>query len=242
MMRRLYSFLLVLAIMFGLVMPCYAEEKISDENKEIVVGDVYAKYMNNTDKMTVSVKNGHAVVETDNKYIILFTDIPDYVVTLRVMFIPSSETTAWNWFSECIGHEYVIQSILDIWFEDAGGNRVNVSGVNVEIVNVSDNVIVFSVSVSGKVKELNCSHENEDIVFKTDESYYYVLTQKDNFISESEYEQESNLISNETKSPATGDENNIIWWSIIMILSFCIGILIWKKAITKMSDTRRIER
>ena len=175
-MRRILCFLLMVALMFSITLPCYAAE-ISKED-DTVTGDVYARYVSSVEWDDVPVEDGNAEATTDNGYTVSVTGIPDNAVVLRVVPIPSAETAAWSWFADCIGGGAKILSILDIYFEDADGNRINAEGVNISILSVDGETIVFSVTTSGNVVEVDSTITNGSIAFTANGSHYYVLAKK----------------------------------------------------------------
>lgn len=178
MMKILSSYIMVLALIFSMALPCYAAESSADEKGDKVSGDVYAKYVNDVELDVIPVVNGKAEATTDNGYTVSVTGIPDNAVVLRVVPIPSVETAAWSWFADCIGGGAAILSIFDIYFEDAGGNRINADGVKISISGVDDETIVFSVTTSGNAVEVVSAITNGSIAFTANGSHYYVLAKK----------------------------------------------------------------
>lgn len=175
-MRRILSFLLAIALMFSITLPCYAVE--ISEKDDTVTGDVYARYVNAMEWDDVPVVDGNAETTTDNGYTVTITGIPDNAVVLRVVPIPSAETTAWSWFADCVGGGSTILSIFDIYFEDTDGNRINADGVNISISSVDGDTIVFAVSTSGNAVEVDSAITNDSIAFTANGSHYYVLAKK----------------------------------------------------------------
>lgn len=175
-MRRILCFLLMVALMLSITLPCYAAE-ISEED-DTVTGDVYARYVSSVEWDDVPVEDGNAEATTDNGYTVSVTGIPDNAVVLRVVPIPSAETAAWSWFADCIGDDATILSIFDIYFEDADGNRINADGVNISISSVDGETIVFFVTTSGNAVEVDSAITNGSIAFTANGSHYYVLTKK----------------------------------------------------------------
>ena len=175
-MRRILSFLLAIALMFSIALPCYAAE-ISEED-DTVTGDVYARYVSAVEWDDIPVVDGNAEATTANGYTVSVSGIPDNAVVLRVVPIPSAETAAWNWFADCIGSGATILSIFDIYFEDADGKRINADGVNISISSVDGETIVFSVSTSGNAVEVDSAITNGCIAFTAIGSHYYVLAKK----------------------------------------------------------------
>lgn len=175
-MRRILSFLLAIALLFSITLPCYAAE-ISEED-DAITGDVYARYVSVVEWDDVPVVDGNAEATTDNGYTVFVTGIPDNAVVLRVVPIPSAETAAWSWFADCIGGGAAILNIFDIYFEDADGNRINADGVNISISSVDGETIVFSVSTSGNAVEVDSTITNGSIAFTANGSHYYVLAKK----------------------------------------------------------------
>lgn len=175
-MRRILSFLLAIALLFSITLPCYSAE-ISEED-DTVTGDVYARYVSAVEWDDVPVVDGNAEVTTANGYTVSVSGIPDNAVVLRVVSIPSAETAAWSWFADCIGGGATILSIFDIYFEDADGNRINADGVNISISSVDGETMVFSVSTSGNAVEVASAITNGSIAFTANGSHYYVLAKK----------------------------------------------------------------
>lgn len=175
-MRRILGFLLAIALMFSIALPCYAAE-ISEED-DTVTGDVYARYVSAVEWDDIPVVDGNAEATTANGYTVSVSGIPDNAVVLRVVPIPSAETAAWNWFADCIGSGATSLSIFDIYFEDADGKRINADGVNISISSVDGETIVFAVSTSGNAVELDSAISNGSIAFTANGSHYYVLAKK----------------------------------------------------------------
>lgn len=175
-MRRILSFLMAIALLFSITVPCYAVEISEDD--DTVTGDVYARYVSAVEWDDVPVVDGNAEATTDNGYTVSVSGIPDNAVVLRVVPIPSAETAAWNWFADCIGSGATILSIFDIYFEDADGKRINADGVNISISSVDGETIVFSVSTSGNADEVDSVITNGSIAFTANGSHYYVLAKK----------------------------------------------------------------
>lgn len=175
-MRRILSFLLSIALLFSITLPCYAAE-LSGED-DTVTGNVYARYVSAVEWNDVPVADGNATATTDNGYTVSVTGIPDNAAVLRVVPIPSAETEAWSWFADCIGSGATILSIFDVYFEDADGNRINADGVTISITSVDGETIVFSVSTNGNAVELDSAISNDSIAFTANGSHYYVLAKK----------------------------------------------------------------
>lgn len=175
-MRRILSFLLAIALLFSITVPCYAAEISEDD--DTVTGDVYARYVSAVEWDDVPVVDGNAEAATANGYTVSVSGIPDNAVVLRVVPIPSAETAAWIWFADCIGGGATILSIFDIYFEDSDGNRINADGVKISISSVDGETIVFSVSTKGNAVELDSTITNDGIAFAANGSHYYVLAKK----------------------------------------------------------------
>lgn len=175
-MRRILGFLLAIALMFSIALPCYAAE-ISEED-DTVTGDVYARYVSAVEWDDIPVVDGNAEATTANGYTVSVSGIPDDAVVLRVVPIPSAEAVAWNWFAHCVDSDATILNIFDIYFEDADGKRINADGVNISISSVDGETIVFSVSTSGNADEVDSVITNGSIAFTANGSHYYVLAKK----------------------------------------------------------------
>lgn len=175
-MRRIVSFLLAIALLFSITLPCYAAE-ISEEDNA-VTGDIYARYVSAVEWDDVPVVDGNAEATTANGYTVSVSGIPGNAVVLRVVPIPSAETAAWSWFADCIGGDATILSIFDVYFEDADGNRINADGMNISISSVDGETIVFSVTTSGNAVEVDSTITNSSIAFISNDSHYYVLAKK----------------------------------------------------------------
>ena len=175
-MRRILSFLLALALLFSITVPCYAVEISEDD--DTVTGDVYARYVSAVEWDDVPVVDGNAEATTSNGYTVSVSGIPDDAVVLRVVPIPSAEAVAWSWFAHCVDSDATILNIFDIYFADADGKRINADGVSISISSVDEETIVFSVATSGNAVELNCTTSNGSIAFTANGSHYYVLAKK----------------------------------------------------------------
>lgn len=175
-MRRILRFLLAIALLFSITLPCYAAE-ISEED-DTVTGDVYARYVSAVEWDDDPVVDGNAEATTVNGYTVSVSGIPDNAVVLRVVPIPSAETAAWNWFADCIGGDATILSIFDVYYEDADGSRINADGVNISISSVDNEITIFSVATSGNAVEVDSVITNGSIAFTANGSHYYVLAKK----------------------------------------------------------------
>lgn len=175
MMKRILNFILALTLICCMVLPCSAVEPGSEAS-----GDVYARYANDVKPDAIPVVDGSAEATTEGGYTVSVTGIPGSAVVLRIVPIPSAETTAWAWFTNCIGGDWTILSIFDIYYEDAAGDRSNASGVNISISNAGDATAIFSVATSGASAQLDCVTKNGSIAFSADGSHYYALTKNAN--------------------------------------------------------------
>ena len=133
MMKRLFAVLFTAFVTAGCCLPCYASEDPACEKAEYVTGDVFARYVREIPWEEAPAEDGIAVILTDDGYEITVEDIPDGAAGLRVFPVPSSETSGRGWIAGCIGEKYEIQDILDIYFADINGDRINADGVTVLI-------------------------------------------------------------------------------------------------------------
>lgn len=173
-MRKILILLLAILLIFDNTVPCYA----AGESNNSVTRGVFAKFVSEVKWNKIPIEDGNAEVLTDNGHVVSVTNAPCDADVLRVVPIPSAETAAWGWIAGCIGSGFEILSIFDIYFEDAGGNRINANDVNISISSVSDKTMVFSVCTSGSTNKLACRNKNNRIVFSANGSHYYALAKK----------------------------------------------------------------
>ena len=165
-MRRLLATLLAVVIACSMSFPAFAAE----ENKE---ADVTVKYNATVEGAYVSpVQNGAASINAGGVTVSV-TGAPSNAKTLVV--IPMTGD-ALSWIDSCVDGD--AKTAYDIHFEDAEGNRINASGVNVSISVSGTDLIVSSVTPSGTDKSLSATISNGSASFTTDGNNYYVVWEK----------------------------------------------------------------
>lgn len=175
-MRKILCLILALVLMTFLAITSYASEVPEIEN-DGMTGDVYAKYVNAVERNEIPVQNGSAAV-IEGGYTVSVSGAPANAAFLRVISIPTGETAAWNWIAECIDDNITILSILDIYFEDIDGNRINASGVPVTVTGADEDTVVFAVATNGNAVELSRNFADGRLSFTANGSNYYVLAKK----------------------------------------------------------------
>ena len=241
MMKRLFAIFLIWTITIGVTLPCYAAGDSAER-------DVFAKFVSDFQWENASVKDGTAMITVKDGYTVTVTDIPSEAVILKVFSISSSETSAWEWISNCIGERYNVQAAFDIYFEDAGGNRMNVDDIQITIQSCDSNCVVFSVSTLGQIAILDSTNKKGILQFMADGSNYYILakevsaleltdlnspgasdnpTASDDLTISSDTADTSYTsdVSGMTISPATGDNDHIKAYSILLITAG--SFLVW---------------
>ena len=175
-MRKIFCLILALLLTAFMAIPGYASE-ISNMGDDGMTGDVYAKYVRAVQREEVALQGGSASVTVDG-YTVSVSGAPGDAATLRVVPIPAAETEAWSWISGCIDDSVTILTILDIYFQDIDGNRINASGVPVTVIGADEDTIVFAVATNGTTAELDGSFTDDRLTFTANGSNYYVLVKK----------------------------------------------------------------
>lgn len=235
MMKRLFTFFLTCILIAGLALPCYAASGYIDKKDGYAAGDVYARFVKNTQWEEKTVISGTAAVTTDDGYAVTVTGIPSEAVVLKVFSIPPSESSAREWMEDCIGGEYDIEAAFDIWFEDTDGNHILADGVQIFIQKCVSDSILFSLSTTGQNEKLYSIKENGGIQFTANGSSYYVLV-KDVSVSKP-LDSDKSVVSdtpakpNTTVAIATGDNDHIVIYFISVIAAgiIFVQLFIWMK-------------
>ena len=235
-MKRIFVVFLMWIIMEAFALPCYAAGTSSNnEREDVVSADVSGRFSSDIQWKEVPVNDGSAVVTTDDGYTVTVTGIPAEAVIIKVFSILSSETFARDWMDECISEEYDIQSAFDIYFEDASENRINADGVQIIIEECDNDCITFSISITNQVEKLDNINENGAVRFTANGSNYYVLAKKvsvEKPVDSDEGTVSENSASPELpRSPATDDNNPVMFWHILSIVSgitLTVMFLWWK--------------
>lgn len=236
-MKRFFTFFLTCILIAGLVLPCYAASGYIDKKDGYAAGDVYARFIKNTQWEEASVISGTAAVTTDDGYVVTVTGIPSEAVVLKVFSIPPSESSAREWMEGCIDGKYDIEAAFDIWFEDTDGNRILADGVQISIKKCENDSILFSLSTAGQNKELESIKENGVIQFTADGSSYYVLAKEVSAAEPLDPDKSVGVDTpakpNTTAAVATGDNSYILIYFISAITAgiILVELLLWMKNI-----------
>lgn len=223
MMKRLFTFILSVGIIFSMVMPCFAANVLIDDADGIAKGDVFAKYVCTYEWSETEVANGTAEVMTKNGYVVSVTGAPEAAVKLVIFPIPSSDAAAWNWLDSCIVDEYILLNAFDIYFKDSDGNRINANDVQITIRKCDDKCLVFSVKTDGQSTKLNSTNEDGMFFFTADGSNYYALTIKDSSTKPTDLDETTT--TDKPAVPTTGDDIHIVLWFALAVVSGVI--LLW---------------
>lgn len=234
-MKRLFAIFTIWIIIAGFILPCYTVKASVNEKEDSVTGDVLARFVRNTQWEEATVKNGKAVVTTDDGYTITVTGIPTEAVIFRVFSIPFSETSARAWIADCIGEQYNVQAAFDIWFIDANGYRMNADGVQITIQKCDRDCIIFSITTTSQTEELNTAYKNGTVQFIADGSNYYALVKTVSAAEKVDSDNSNNpTVSDKHTSPTTGDSSyTVLWLGLISISGTVLVVLFlwWKKQV-----------
>lgn len=228
-MKRLFAIFTIWIMIASFTLPCYTVKASVNEKEDSVIGDVLAHFVRNTQWEEATVKNGKAVVTTDDGYTITVTGIPTEAVILRVFSIPFSETSVRAWIVDCIGKQYNVQAAFDIWFVDANGNRINADGAQITIQKCERGCTIFSISTTSQTEKLNNACKNGTVQFIADGSNYYALAK---MASVAEKADSDNLaVSDKHTSPITGDDGYGMLWFVLASASgyILIRVFLWWK-------------
>lgn len=233
MTKRLFAILTIWIMIASFTLPCYTVKASIKEKEDSVTGDVLACFVRNTQWEEATVKNGKAVVTTDDGYTITVTGIPTEAAILRVFSIPFSETPARAWIADCIGEQYNVQAAFEIWFIDANGYRMNADGVQITIQKCERGCTIFSISTTSQTEELNNAYENGTIQFIADGSNYYALTKTASVAGKAD--SDNLAVSDKHTSPTTGDDGyGMLWLALASVSGYIlIRVLLWWKRRTR---------
>lgn len=175
-MRKLFCLFLALILALLMAVPCFAAGSEASAAGDLSY-DVYARFVRDLEWEDVLIENGSAASKVGSCTVSV-SGAPDNALYLRVISIPSSEAEAWCWFSGCIGSEFTIQNIFDIYFVSADGERINADGAVVSISGLDNDCTLRSVTTGGKVSELEFDCEDKSVRFTTDGSNYYLAVKE----------------------------------------------------------------
>ena len=238
-MKRFFTFFLTCILIAGLALPCYAASGYIEKKDGYTAGDVYARFIKNTQWEEASVVSGTAAVTTDDGYVVTVTGIPSEAVVLKVFSIPPSESSAREWMEGCIDGKYDIEAAFDIWFEDTNGNRILADGVQISIKKCENDSILFSLSTAGQNKELESIKKNGVIQFTADGCSYYILAKP---VSPDGMEGHDNAAVSDDRDGAdktvalqTGDSSRIMAGIIFSVIAAIIlaNLILFRKRYKK---------
>ena len=167
-MKRLLAALLAVVLVCSMSFPAYAAE----ENKE---QDVTVKYIITVDgEYRADIQNGKATAGG-----VSVTGAPAGAVTLVVVPIPSSESEAYEWFSECLEKIGKPLAAYEVYFLDVNDNRISADGATISIaVSGNKDLTVCSLTTGGDYKDLSAEIKNGSAVFTANGGDYFILTEK----------------------------------------------------------------
>lgn len=227
----------ILTILFTLltVISCTAGCLAAEESR-----DVLAKYIGDAKRTEISVSGQTEMsVKLPDDTQVTVKKIPSDAARLIIYAIPASETEAWAWIRSCFEKKGTPVQAFDIYFADAEGNRLNAGGAVVTIAGAvcSGRETVYSLTTDGQVETLDAEVRSGAVSFVTNGSHYYIMEEK---AAETEQESETETSDIESESdteavggnigssmngtgsvqnPATGDESNIMLWSLLAMIS-----------------------
>ena len=200
-MRRLLILLLALILVCSMSFPAFAAEK---EEKQI---DVTVKYVSTVEgEYKAQVQNGSASVDAAG---VTISVIDTLAGAVTLVIIPM-EGAALSWIDGCVDGNAV--AAYDIHFLDADGNRIAADRAEVTIAVSDTDLTVSSVNTSGNDTPLTFSETaSGQITFTANGDHYYAI---------SEPVQTDNP---STDSPQTGDNSNLwFWWILLIVSAMCI--------------------
>ena len=229
-MKRGLICLLTVMLMLSLGITVFAADG-EIASKEI---DVQAKYTRlEHDVPPVDLEDASGTATMEDGAIIHVSDAPENAVSLVIYAIPKDEKEIWAWFNECLKNAGVLVQPYDIYFLDNNGNRLNADGakISIERNGSSKNLSVYGVTTDGTAAELESSFANGVIVFITNGSHYYVLAEQSDESSSTEPSEPEDKPENKPEdggdSPQTGDESNLQLWSVLLLISTVMLLLLF---------------
>lgn len=211
MMKKAFLFLLLLLLTFRMALLCYASEALVNDKDDVVIGDIFAKYVCIPSWNEVVVTNGMAETETNAGYTISVSGAPKNATRLIVFQITSIEESAWNWLSSCMDEDYTLLNAFDIYFEDSDENRIYADDAQICIKKCDTACVVLAINTDGQSARLNATNSNNSISFSANGSNYYVLVAMNVSTAPTE--------PDKTVSPSTGDNSQILLWCLLAAAS-----------------------
>lgn len=178
-MKRLVTFFLICMLTAYSSVICYAGNSALTGEQEQAAFGIYATYIaGETEYLTSPIKNGNGEIQLPDGSVITVSGVTDNNLTLVVYPVTSQEAEAWEWFAACMEGKGKNISPFEIYFVDENGNRVLADGVTISLLNTWKNPAVFSLNSDGTLTALSLQIRDDQMIFRANGSYYYVLAEK----------------------------------------------------------------
>lgn len=226
-MKKIICIFVMLSILWIAATNVFAS---GTENNRVpsMIGDVYAKYENGTEREKALVQNGRAEIEVGGNKLFVVENIPKNDVVLDIVAIPESEEEAWLWFRNLLSDDLNLIAIYDIHFEDSKGERINAKNVTISMQSMDkEDVLLYSVDLNGTVNKLEYSISKGKLEFKADGGFYYILAEKGNEeVVDSSENTDNSKPTNEAEDTNNPGEENVGDYSELTICIILVSISI----------------
>lgn len=228
----------IIMIMSALLVLSYPVTILATDIEDSIEIDVKAKAVYNIKgEYSVSPENDKASVKVNDNITVSVSGIPKNTVRLVVVPIPDSEKTAWSWITECLANTGTPIHAFYIYFEDEKGNRSNAKDalISIECSQCAEGQIVSSLTTDGAVNMLSASVRGNSLTFTSDGSHYYIIAENSNISTsvggdsksdtKSDSPTDTKSPSADKRSPQTGDNSNVIYAIMLLVLSGAVIII-----------------
>ncbi len=229
-MRKMRILCLIIGVLFATALPVQAEEN-PQQNMQ---GDVYARYVGESRPQDSLIVDGAADVVTSDGYRISVSGAPSQAFILKAYSIPSSETEAWGWASGCLNNKTKMLCMMDIYFEDAAGNRINANDVKITVSSPTGTQ-VYSLTTAGHTTKLHSAETSVGMQFTANGSHYYILV-----LRKSAPEKPDQEYTPDTSNPPTGDNQYLDMNLLTMFISGAMLLWLIKRKVPGL-DVRSLE-
>lgn len=209
----------------------YASEAQIDKDGQSVNADVYAEVSDEGWSCSSEVENGEAAVIIDDKMEICVQNIPQGAVRFWAVPIPKTETEAWSWFTSCFDNVGTPMHAFSIYFVDQNDTKLSAAGavVTISCSHCTAASVGYSLMNDGTICQLKSSGTKEKMItFTADDGTYFTVVESSNGSQTSE-KNDLNTGGSVSTSSKTGDDSNLILWSILMFISILGMGVIWNR-------------
>lgn len=206
-MKKILFAALVLILVLCSAVPCFAAEYKPGDEIKIDVSATY-RYSSEPNVYDSGLGNGKYSVTTSDGVTVTVTPenpLPDGA-RLVVRQVTKDDAAAWKWFSDCT--KDIGENILpfDIYFIDADGKEISVTGKMTVEISLPDGYgtpVACYLSTDERTTVLESKRTGNKVIFETDHNSYYVVAQK----------------KGTGGSPQTGDNSNLTLWIALLLAS-----------------------